>query len=371
MSKWYEIVRKNAGLAEMLVYGVIGLEDKEIKASDFVRDLRNLEKNYPVIRVRINCYGGDPDEGLPMYNAMVQSSSQIITVNEGIAASWGAMLFQGGALREMASNARFMTHQAMATVKGANADKLREIAQDVERINKIMIDIMKKRTKQDEKTIKSWFVAGVDRFFSAEECLSLNICDKIIEPVANIQAKWDEEPSKIVAEFNKYLNNTYNKMNKELLIQALGLSVNATDAEILAAVTSLKNKEEYLNAKISKLEAESNTHKSEKIEAVLSAAISSKKIVEAQKPIFKALLEADFENGKKAIDSITSSEITPVSITAQIGANSKVAANHVKERTFLEWAKEDPSGLENLERTQPEKFKALYRAQYGKEPVLN
>ncbi len=324
------------------------------------------------IEVRINSDGGDVFEGLAMYDAMKRSDRYITTYVDGIAASMASILALGGKKCVMATNARIMIHAPQGRVAGT-ANDLRATAEQMDKLTADMKAIYKAKTNQPDKVIDAWMADKKDTWFTAVEAKAAGLCDEIQAAIAAIN---DNDlngvaTAEIVSRFEKQLSHqNKNKMNKDLLIALLGLKADATDAEITAALQSLKNENAQLQAKLIQAESSIKAERKAAIESEITAAIKAEKFTEAERPVFTALLENDLENGRAAIAKIQGkvavTTLTPTQIIAQAGATLTAPVT----MSFMEMSKKDPKGLEKMEKENPAQFIALYKSQFGVEPDM-
>lgn len=373
-ARWYEIKALNLLTAEMRVYGVISKDD--VNAKDFINSLRELESKYPNIDVRLNCEGGNVFEGFAMYNAMKQSKATINTFNDGICASMGSILLQGATGKRIAArNSRVMTHLPSGAAQGSAKD-LRSIAEVMDSLAADMRTVYKNASKKDDATIDTWMQEGVDKWFTAQEAKDANLVDEVIDPIADI-----DEASlvgltsfAIVAKFTEKLNHTKNHMDRNLLITALGLPANATDADILAALQSIVAKVKTLETNNTALNTEIAAFKKESIEALMTEA----NIDAAMKPVYTALADKDFNSTKQILAGMKA-EVKPQAQPHTLPSSVILGKGGVPTATpdvranwkFSEWMEKAPADLEKLEKTDPAKFRALYMGEFNGEPDLS
>lgn len=385
----FELRAKSDNETEMLMYGSIR-EWGRVNAETFIGKIAETKsKGYEKIKLKINCPGGSIFEGLAILSQMSSPSLFIHGVVEGIAASMGAVILQGCDQRSMVKGTRMMIHQGASGVMGS-ANYIRNHADLLESLNKTLAEILAKRSKRDaDYILKNWMPEGKDTWFTPEQALAEGLIDDIIE--GNVKPLEKEQASlmEMAAHYNQFLDTTENAMDKatkEKLIKALGLTAEATDAQILEAVEKAKNKEEKTaeektaEAKKEKekedAKAESSTEKETLVEGVVALAKERGMTEESQINALKKLAQVDM---KAAMDLIPKakapeSSTTPGGslndlITAIKGGNGSSASDERKGWTLDDWQKKDSAGLMALAKDKPAEYAGLFKAKFGYAPT--
>lgn len=175
------VVNKSADRksAEILLYGYIGGD--EVVAADFVRELRELEKEYNLINIRINSGGGSIFDGFTMFNAIRNAKVDIDIYIDGMAASMATVIALAGRKCYMSKVARFMTHRASGFAYG-NADDLRQCAELMEGLEDDIAGIYAARTGMSIEEAKAkYLTTGKDRWVSAKDALKEKLIDGIYD----------------------------------------------------------------------------------------------------------------------------------------------------------------------------------------------
>lgn len=104
--------------------------DGDVDAHTFVTDLAALG---PVseIYVHISSYGGEVEEGLAIYNALLANPAHVTTICEGQACSIASVIFMAGTDRIMREASALFVHDCWTLAQG-DADDLRKIADDLD-----------------------------------------------------------------------------------------------------------------------------------------------------------------------------------------------------------------------------------------------
>lgn len=134
------------------------------------------------IEILINSNGGSVYDGLTLISLIEQMKNngyKIITTNIGRAFSMGFMISLCGSIRRSYKYSTYMVHDVSTMAYG----KIQSIKEDLiesERLRNILYDIITKNTNLTISNLEEWHEKKIDKFFSAEESLSLKICDEIV-----------------------------------------------------------------------------------------------------------------------------------------------------------------------------------------------
>lgn len=179
MNKFYQLTNQDDFNAELYIYGDITSYkwyDDEVCAYDLAKELMELgNKN---LKVRINSYGGEVAQGLAIYNLLKDYKGTVTTVCDGFACSAASVVFMAGTNRAMPKSSLLMIHNAWSWASG-NANELRKIAEDLEKITQPSIEIYKTVSNLDEETIKR--MMDEETWITAEEALEYGFATVIVE----------------------------------------------------------------------------------------------------------------------------------------------------------------------------------------------
>ena len=169
------------GVAEIYLYGYIGQEkwwddDPTEALTDLavVKTLKDLEKEYSRINIRINSPGGSVMHGDPIISAIRSSSAEIHTYNDGIAASMAFDIWVASQNRHASTNSKFMVH-ATATVAIGTAKDMRNAASMLDKFDETSVSSMAQATGMDEDTIRSEYYDYEDHWITAREIKNLGL----------------------------------------------------------------------------------------------------------------------------------------------------------------------------------------------------
>ena len=139
--------------------------------------LDNLEKSD--IKLHISSPGGSVLSGLGMVDVMNYISSDVVTINMGLAASMGSILLSSGTKGKRCSlkHSRVMIHQVSSSSSGVISDMLISF-KETEKYNNRLFEILAENTgKTKEQILQD---ASRDFWLSSEESLEYGVIDEII-----------------------------------------------------------------------------------------------------------------------------------------------------------------------------------------------
>jgi ATP-dependent Clp protease protease subunit len=131
------------------------------------------------ITLHVDSPGGSVKSGLSIVDVMNYISSDIVTINTGMAASMGSILLGAGTKgkRLMLPNSRVMLHQVSTGASGNIQDIRRSIAEG-EKYNDKLFGLLGQYTDKDPKQVME--DASRDLWLDAEEAKAYGIVDDII-----------------------------------------------------------------------------------------------------------------------------------------------------------------------------------------------
>ena len=140
--------------------------------------LDNLETRD--ITLHIDTPGGSVKSGLSMIDVMDYITSDIITINTGLAASMGSVLLGAGTKGKRYSLrfSRVMLHQLSGGAVGNYQDMKISMA-EADKYNKLLFDLLGKYTGKDPEIVLA--DSTRDKWLSSDEALEYGIIDGIIQ----------------------------------------------------------------------------------------------------------------------------------------------------------------------------------------------
>jgi len=369
----YELRAKSKTESEMLMYGSIS-EWGRVRAVDLFDKISDVKsKGYERLKLKIHCPGGSQFEGLAILSQMATKDIYIIGTVEGIAASMGAVILQGCHWRQMVKGTRLMVHEGTGGIMGS-ANQIRDYADLVASMNKTLAEIISKRSKRDaEYILKNWMTEGKDTWFTAEQALKEGLIDEIID--GNVVPLEKEQASlvELAAHYDQFLDKSdttqsaMNKETKEKLIKDLGLKAEATDAEILAAVTGLKSNQKETEPTKEKTTSEGNQAAIDVIMIVAKERGVSEEMLENLKKVagHDVKLAMSLIPEKKKEETETGKGISLNELIKTIkGESGGSAPEDRKTWTFADWEKKDSNGLLTMAKDKPEEYMKLFNAHH-------
>lgn len=146
-------------------------DEQEEKIKDYVRQ---------PIKVIVDSFGGVVYDGMGIVNAITSSKTPVHTYCYSKAMSMGLLIFISGHERFIHEYATLMFHQLSGGSCGTNQDIL-EDAERKNKLNNMLMKIVKKRTKITKEQIKGKNERKQDWFFTGKMALKLGAADKIIK----------------------------------------------------------------------------------------------------------------------------------------------------------------------------------------------
>lgn len=380
--KRFELITQ-AAIPEMFLYGVFGDEINPGVFQSFMVKARP----YQEIVLRIHSRGGDPDEGLSMITEILEAKKKqtIITQNDGMAASFGSVIFAMGTKRKMAKYAKLMLHQCSVTQFVGQAKELRELADEVDKVNDMMADIYAEATGKEKSWImENWLAPGVDKWFTAEEALEAGLATEIID--GNVRKTAETNPAKLAAFFDETLFKQTNSDTMKLQayipqlnkVPGIKLSAEATDAEISVAMTAALGKTVELAAKVDAQKTEIETLQKSTLKdkgAALVAAQVGVKITQdevAYHEMTACASEEGYAATKKYFEGLPVIQ-DPLKLAASGNKdlNAKVNAEGKKliDLGYKELFKKHSTFLAQLRKDDPAVAAEKYEADYGVKPT--
>lgn len=176
--KWtFENVQK--GEADLYVYDVIGDPFFGTTAADFVQELRSLD--VARLNVYIKSEGGYVDDGLEIYNALLNHKAEVTVSIGALCASIATVVAMAGNKVVIARNAKMVIHDAMALGLG-NAANFREIADQLDEESANIADIYAQRTTDDAAAWRSRMQAnnGDGSIYRGEQAIAVGLADELM-----------------------------------------------------------------------------------------------------------------------------------------------------------------------------------------------
>ena len=185
--KYFRIAATEADkrTAELYLYGSIGQEKwwdddptEALTDLEVVRAIRELEQSYSRINVRINSPGGSVMHGDPIITALRNSTADIHTYNDGMAASMAFDIWLAGGTRHISTHSKLMAH-ATASIAIGTAKDMRNAAAMLDTFDSTSIASFALATGMDEDDIRTRFFDYEDHWITAREAKDLGLVKEI------------------------------------------------------------------------------------------------------------------------------------------------------------------------------------------------
>ena len=202
-------------------------DDREEGIVEDVEDLQkilNQNKNASRIDIYINSPGGSVSEGIAIYNILKRTRSYKRVFIDGFACSIASVIAMAGNSISMPKSSMQMIHNAW-TLTAGNANELRKAADDLDKINEVVVNAYMSKFKGTEEELRE--LLDNESYLTAEECLEYGLCTKIVEDNGNTQ---EDVNSGIEATTNLFEN----KLNKLVSIKN---AIKELDAETVKPET--------------------------------------------------------------------------------------------------------------------------------------
>lgn len=330
MNKFFNIIPGN-GSCCLLLYGEIG---GDVKSGDVMRELIEAEHTYGRIDVRINSVGGEVYTGIAIFNALRQSKADIHIYIDGIAASMASAIALCGKPVEMSRYARLMIHTVRGGCWGTKKD-MADCIKQLEALEGTLCSMYAEKLGRSEEEIRNQYFDGEDHWLSAQEAMAQGFIDGIydVEPagkttgtVATLSEKSTVE--EIYATFNNRLSTGIVEVpqqtgrpqneNKMALLEELkktpefkdcaseedALRIVAQLSQTAKGAAALATENATLSQRVRVFEDKEAAAFIAKKQKMLDDAEACGKINAVTRPAFEALLESDFEKGKKALEEL-------------------------------------------------------------------
>ena len=264
MKTWFDIKAAARGekKSEVSIFGEIG--DWGVSAADFASQLSAIPEDH-AITVRINSQGGSVTEGYAIYNALKRRDN-VTTVVEGLAASMASVVMLAGSKIQANANSLIVIHNPLLMGATGNAEELRKLAADIEKIGTQISGIYVAATGKSEADVKA--AMDAETMFTAEEAKAWGLIHEVI-PDAEAEGAQNTLAPMIV------------KMRSQ--IAACAASVATITAERDEARADLKRRD---------------------AESTVDSAIAAGRLADAARAEFIALFIADADKAKTILSAL-------------------------------------------------------------------
>ena len=169
-----------------------------IAVDEFLQELDELNSK-DNITVHINSVGGDFYAGLAIYNRLRSLSASVTTINDGLAASAGSIIFMAGdkGKRQVHAGSNLMIHGVLTYLYGYyNATDLRAEIKTIEAHNKAAVAAYVEATGLDTDTVKA--AMSKDTYMTGEEAVAAGWADEVISDETPVNLMLSPDRTRLV-----------------------------------------------------------------------------------------------------------------------------------------------------------------------------
>lgn len=299
MKTWFDIKAAAGGekKSEVSIFGEIG--GWGVSAADFTSQLSAIPEDH-AITVRINSQGGSVTEGYAIYNALKRRAN-VTTVVEGIAASMASVIMLAGSKIQANANSLIVIHNPLLMGATGNAEELRKLAADIEKIGTQISGIYVAATGKSEADVKA--AMDAETMFTAEEAKAWGLIHEVI-PDAEAEGAQNTLAPMIV------------KMRSQIAACAASVAtITAERDDIKAKLETVETQAAHSAEQIAALKVESDQHAAERDEAraelkrrdaeiAVDSAIAAGRLADTARAEFVALFIADADKAKTILAAL-------------------------------------------------------------------
>lgn len=169
---------------QIYIYGVIG------QSTTFDSVIKQIDAKYDSYDVHIISEGGDVFEGYAIYNALKNTGKSITVYIEGLCASIATLIAGAGDKIIMNEKSQFMIHNPLVRDTSGDANDLRNVADQLDKIKTQLIDVYQSRTGLPQAQL--WEMYDNETWLLPEQAKAMGFVDEVRDSLkavalANIQ----------------------------------------------------------------------------------------------------------------------------------------------------------------------------------------
>jgi len=211
-----------------------------IAQDEFLQDLENLAGKES-ITVHINSVGGDMYAGIAIYNRLKGLASHVTTINDGLAASAGSLIFMAGDTRKVNAGSNLMIHGAAGFLYGYyQVQDLAAIKKQLEAHNKAGVNIYAEATGKDKETIKN--MVDKETWLTGADAVEAGFAHEVIGEDAPVSMRLSADRANIIV--NGVAMSTRGLSNIPAGIEVLPTAVSNTVFEVPETIINTRSEEE-------------------------------------------------------------------------------------------------------------------------------
>ena len=155
-----------------------------IAQDEFLQDLEELADKEQ-ITIHINSVGGDMYAGIAIYNRLKELGGKVTTINDGLAASAGSLIFMAGDTRKVNAGSNLMIHSAAEFLYGYyQAQDLKAAIKQLNAHDKAGINIYSERTGRPVEEIKP--LVERETWMTGAEAVDAGFADEVISDESTV-----------------------------------------------------------------------------------------------------------------------------------------------------------------------------------------
>lgn len=231
------------------IFGLIGSYPGEVSTASVALSIAELPEDAERVTVRINSPGGSVFEGLGILNLLRAVGKPIDVQVIGLAASMASAIAMLGETVTMTADSMMMVHNPNSFAGGDSGD-LRGTADLLDKLQATMVELYAARTGKTKAQITK--LMDAETWMTAKQAKEEGFATAVVklgdgaskaknsrERVAALFSNYAHCPQEICAQWVPSNETPKSKpMNPEIL-KALGLSADATEADVVAATKAL------------------------------------------------------------------------------------------------------------------------------------
>lgn len=167
---------------QILIMDVIGNTwwEAGITAKEIVQALASVDEN-DECKVRINCRGGNTDDGTVIYNAFADRPGKVTCIVEGYASSMATVIMCAGDTTQAYETSLAMVHKASTGVWG-NSDELRATAEMLDKVDDALSIAYARKMGVEPAEAKEHLMGDRDLWKTAAELEEMGLVDEVVTP---------------------------------------------------------------------------------------------------------------------------------------------------------------------------------------------
>ena len=308
-----------------------------------------LKNGVTDVEVYINSAGGNCFEAEEICNELDRMPNKP-TIQVGSMAASAASFFLTRFHSTAFPNSQIMIHRPRLGTYG-DIFQIEADLQLLRNTNDIYKNSYSAKMNKTPEQIEADYFAKGDCWLTANQALAAGLINAILDKQEEVTAESIKILEAMAAPVIPTINNQNKKsMERIQLISTLGLSADATDAQIETALTAMKAKADTATS----LEASAAQTLEADAKSLAKQAFDDKKITADLIPTYEGMAKADFAGTKKAIDAMHA--VTQASKDLDLSADGK---SNRANWTMEDYQAKDPEALSEMIVKEPEAFKKL------------